>query len=246
MRFSRWQSLLCCLCLLAALVGCSNPKPENQRPGEAAAEEALRNGSPALAAQIAKGMLAHDPNDVTALLMQGDAEAQLDQQTEAAASFQHALRQSPNSVRGKLGLGRLRLATDSAEAATLFEDATRQEPRNVAAWNNLGVALDLLGQHRAAQDAYRQVRTIAPGNMPAQVNLALSLAMSGNSTEALTLIAPLAAEPSASPKVRHDYAAVLAMAGRETDAEQILRRDLSPREVRQVLDAIRDRRNNGL
>jgi Flp pilus assembly protein TadD len=242
---SRWWPLSLCLCLFVALAACSGAKRED-RPGVAAAEEALRNGSPALAAQIAKGMLARYPDDVPALLMQGDAETQLGQLTEAAASFQHALRQSPNTVRGKMGLGRLRLATDAAEAATLFEDTTRQEPRNVAAWSNLGIARDLLGQHQTAQDAYRQARTIDPRNIPAQVNLALSLAMSGNGAEALKLIAPLATEPAASPKVRHDYAIVLAMAGREAEAEQILRRDLSQREVRQILEALRDRRNNGL
>lgn len=243
MILPRSRLLPLCLCLLAALSACSAFRPE-ERPGVAAAEEALRNGSPALAAQIAKGILARNPDDVAGLLMQGDAETQLGQFTEATASFQHALRQSPNAMRGKLGLGRLRLASDAVEAAALFEDATKQEPRNVAAWSNLGIARDLQGQHRSAQDAYRQARSVDPGNIPAQVNLALSLAMSGNSAEALKLIAPLAAQPSATPKLRHEYAAVLAMAGREAEATQILRRDLSQPDVQQILAAFRDRRKD--
>ncbi len=245
MNRTRWRLSPLSLCLLAVLAACSGAR-RDERPGVAAAEEALRNGSPALAAQIAQGMLARNPEDVPALLMQADAETQLGRQTEAAANYQHALRQNPGSVRGKMGLGRLRLATDAAEAAALFEDVAKLEPRNVAALNNLGIARDLLGQHRTAQDAYRLVRSIDAGNIPAQVNLALSLAMSGDGAEAVRLIAPLATEASASPKLRHDYAAVLAMAGRENEAEQILRRDLSPQEVRQVLEAIRDRRNSGL
>ena len=141
MTSPRSRLLPLCLCLLAALSACSALRPE-ERPGVAAAEEALRNGSPALAAQIAKGILARNPDDVAGLLMQGDAETQLGQFTEATASFQHALRLSPNAMRAKLGLGRLRLASDAVEAAALFEDATKQEPRNVAAWSNLGIARD--------------------------------------------------------------------------------------------------------
>ena len=230
-----------CLCLFTALIGCSGSQPEHS--GVTVAEEAIRNGSPALALQITQGILARSPDDVPALLMQGDAATQMGKINEAEAAFQHALRLKPGSVRGKTGLGRLRLATDAAEAAALFQDVVRQEPRNIVALNNLGIARDLLGQHREAQEAYRQVRAIDPSNRATQVNLALSLAMSGQAAEGLLLIAPLASESSASPKVRHDYAAVLALAGREKEAEQILGRDLSAREIRQMLDALRDQRS---
>lgn len=237
--YRRW--LPSCLYLVAALAGCSGQ--QTQHSGVAVAEEAIRNGSPVLALQITQEILARTPDDVPALLMQGDAATQLGKINEADAAFQHALRLKPGSVRGKTGLGRLRLGTDAAEAAALFQDVVKLEPRNLQALNNLGIARDLLGQHREAQDAYRQVRGLDPTNRAAQVNLALSLSLSGQAAEGLRLIAPLASEASASPKVRHDYAAVLAMAGRETEAEQILGRDLSPREVRQILDALRDHRS---
>jgi Flp pilus assembly protein TadD len=47
----------------------------------------------------------------------------------------------------------------------------------------------------------------------AQVNLALSLAMSGRADDAAPLLRPLASAPNASRKLRHDLAALLAMRG---------------------------------
>jgi Flp pilus assembly protein TadD len=209
------------------------------------AEEALRAGSPALALQAAQGILAQAPDDVPALLIQGDASAQLGKREQAAESFARALRLKSDSVRAKLGLGRLRLYTDANDAAALFEDVVKQEPHNSSALNNLGVARDLLGQHQQAQEAYRQVRAIDPTNTAGQVNMALSLAMSGNGADAVLLIAPLATAPSANPQIRHDYAVVLAMAGRESEARQILARDLPPDQVKQALDTIRQQRAGG-
>ena len=231
------------LALAAVLASCSSPPPRHQ--GTAVAEAALRAGSPALALQAVQGILAQTPDDVPALLIQGDAAALLGQRDEAAAAFTRALRHSPDSTRAKLGLGRLRLYTDANEAASLFQDVVKQEPRNLSALNNLGIAHDLLGQHQKAQESYRRARAIDPTNSPAQVNMALSLAMSGNTADAVLLIAPLATDPSATPQMRHDYAVVLAMAGRESEAGQILARDLPPDQVKQALDTIRQQRAGG-
>ena len=209
------------------------------------AEEALRTGAPALALQVAQSILQRSPDDVGALLIQGDANVQLGKSSDAAAAYTHALRLKSDSARAKLGLGRLRLSTDANAAASLFQDVLKQDPRNVSALNNLGIARDLMGQHREAQVAYRQVREIDSANVAAQVNLALSLAMSGAGADAVQLIAPLATAPSATPQLRHDYAVVLAMAGRETEAGQILARDLPSDQVKLVLDTLREQRAGG-
>ena len=209
------------------------------------AEQELRGGSPALALQMTQGILEHTPDDVTALLIQGDAAAQLGRTDEASAAFTHALRLQPNSVRGQLGLGRLRLSSDPTEAAALFGEAVKRDPNNVNGWNNLGIARDLLGQHREAQEAYRRVHALDASNTAGTVNMALSLAMSGNGADGVTLIAPLATAPTATAQLRHDYAVVLAMAGREAEAGQILAHDLSPDQVKQALDTIRQQRAGG-
>ncbi len=105
------------------------------------------------------------------------------------------------------------------------------------ALNDLGIARDLQGRHTDAQTAYRSALGVDPDMRAAQVNLALSLAMSGQSRDAVQLLRPLASKPDASPQVRHDMAAVLAMSGSRTEAEQILSKDLPPEQVKQAMDA---------
>jgi hypothetical protein len=69
----------------------------------------------------------------------------------------------------------------------------------------------------------------------AQVNLALSLAMSGRADDAAPLVRPLASAPNASRSPRHDLAAVLATGGDRSEAERILAQDLPPDQVNQAL-----------
>lgn len=199
------------------------------------ADAALRGGSPQVALQLVTGILAKDPDDVAALTIQGDALTLLGRTDAAAGSYEKALARDSSSARAKLGLARLRLATDPATAERMLLELLQRTPRDTAALNNLGIARDLLKRHADAQAAYRQVLGINPDFAPAQVNLALSLAMSGKGSEALPLIQPLATASGASRKLRHDYAAVLALSGRRADAERILSADLTPAEVNQVM-----------
>lgn len=225
--------------LLILLAACS-PRGANGvgsgPPGIDVADAALRGGSPELALQMSSSLVAKFPGNEAALLTQGEALTALGRTAEAEASFQKALVTNPSSVGGHIGLGRLRLATDPVAAEGLFLDAVQREPRNAVAWNDLGIARDLQGRHSEAQDAYRQALGVQPDMTAAQVNLALSLAMSGRSGDAVGLIRPLASGPNATPKMRHDLAAVLAMGGDKPAAASILSQDLSPSEVQQALN----------
>ena len=238
-RLARTRGAGNALLLALTLAGCSSwfSDTGSGQPSVDVAVAALNGGSPRVALQVAQSVLSRKPDDVRALLVRGDALTQLGQNQDASTAFQRALELDPASLHGKLGLGRLRLTTDPAEARVLFQDVLKSEPRNVSALTNLGIALDLLGQHAEARDAYQQVLKDNPGNTAVQVNLALSLGMSGDTGAALRVIEPLAINPSAPTKLRHNYAAILAMAGREADAAAVLKPDLSPDEVRQALTA---------
>lgn len=107
------------------------------------------------------------------------------------------------------------------------------------------MARDLEGNHTGAQEAYRHALGIDPQLTAAQVNLALSMAMTGNAADAVQMLRPMASNPGASPKLRHDLAAALAMAGKRDEAAHILSTDLSPDEVRQALDAYAAARSGG-
>ena len=205
--------------------------------GVGVAEAALRGGSPQIALQVASNILVKSPGNTQALVVQGEALTELGRLPEAEASFDAALKPNRQSIRALVGLGRVKLASDPQAAEALFLEALQREPRNAVALNDLGIARDLQGRHADAQEAYRQALGADSGMNGAQVNLALSMAMSGQSGEAIRLLRPLASDPNASPQVRHDLAAVLAMSGDRKGAEQILSKDLSPPEVKQALAA---------
>jgi tetratricopeptide (TPR) repeat protein len=227
------------LLLLALLAACSpgSTGPGSGAPGLDVADAAMRGGSPEIALQIVGGILARDPNNVAALLAQGDAFTALQRLNEAGVSYTRALAIDPTSVGGHIGLGRVRLASDPEGAEALFLEALQREPRNGVALNDLGIARDLLGRHTDAQTAYRQALAVVPDMTAAQVNLALSMAMSGHGRDAIQLLRPLASAPGTTRQVRHDLAAVLTMGGDKAEAERILSEDLPANEVQQALDA---------
>ena len=228
------------LSLLVLLAACSPRGTTGMGtgpPGLDVADAAMKSGSPEIALQIAGGILAKDPDNEAALLTQGEALTELRRPDDAGVSFSKALAQNPGSVGAEIGLGRLRLSTDPAGAEVLFLQALQHEPRNGVALNDLGIARDLQGNHVAAQAAYRQALGVSPDMAAAQVNLALSLAMTGQAKDAVQLLRPLATGPGTSQQVRHDLAAVLTMGGDKTEAEHILAQDLPPNEVQKAMAA---------
>ncbi len=140
-------------------------------------------------------------------------------------------------MRAGIGLGRVQLARNPAQAEQLFQLVLQRDPKNVTALNNLGIARDLQGHHTQAQPAYHQALAIDPDLESAQVNLALSMAMSGQGQAAVKLLQAKATQPGAASRVKHDYAIVLAMAGNRTGAERVLSSDMRPDEARQLLDS---------
>jgi hypothetical protein len=74
--------------------------------------------------------------------------------------------------------------------------------------------------------------------MAAKVNLALCLAMAGQGKQAISLLQPLADAPDATRKIKDNYAAVLAMAGKREQAERILSTELAANEVGPALDQL--------
>ncbi|MDE2007272.1 MAG: hypothetical protein KGI51_11940, partial [Rhodospirillales bacterium] len=133
-------------------------------------------------------------------------------------------------------LGRLLLHPHPGAAAAQFRAVLAADPRNADAANDLGIARDLRGRHRAAQAAYRMALAARPDLRAAQANLALSLALSGHGKQAVAMLRPLAG-PAAAPRLRQDLAAATAMAGDPGTAETILAGMLPPDEARTAASA---------
>ena len=225
------------LLLLTACTGGGTPTLGGGQPGLAVAQASLRGGAPLIALQVVGTLLAKQPGNDDARIIQGEALTQLGRLDEAATSFSTVLQHDPASAGALIGLGRVRLASDPASAEVLFLEALQREPRNAIALNNLGISRDLQGHHGDAQAAYSQALAANPSMSAARVNLALSMAMQGRSRDAVQLLRPLASDPGASRQVRHDMAAVLTMNGDKAEAAAILSKDMSADEVRQAMDA---------
>jgi len=223
------------LLLVAACANGADPSKTADQPGVGVAEAALRSGAAPLALRIDDEILAKDPNNVPALINRGDAQTASQQFDAAAQSYAAALHADSTSVQARIGLARMHLADDPHAAETLFLEALQRDPRNAVALNDLGIARDLLGHHAEAQAAYRQALGIDSSMHGAQVNLALSMAMAGQANEAAPMLRPLADAPNASRQVRDNMAAVLAMGGDRSGAQQILAQNLPPEQVDQAI-----------
>ncbi len=200
------------------------------------ADAAIQGGDPNMALSISQSILKDDPNNVDALVHEGDAYYALGRCLPAQAAYQMALKYDAKSSPAETGLGRCLLKTDPAGAQRAFQAAVAADPGNGAAWSDLGVAFDLQGNFQAAVEPYQQAILANPGSIATEVNLGLSLALSGHGPEALQYLGPLATGRNATPKIRQDYAAALIASGRDSDARQVLAVDLPPDQVQQAMD----------
>jgi Flp pilus assembly protein TadD len=222
---------------LATLLATSACATQSHDPGTynnaslKVADVALANGAPEMALQVAQQVLAKDPTNVDALVHKGGAEFALGQTSQAAATFNNALALAPNNLPATMGLGRILLASDPQAAQAAFAKVAARSPNDWAAQADLGIALDLLGRHAEAQQAYRQALVIDSSQVGTQVNLGLSLALSGQPNDALAILKPIADHQVTSSRVRQDLAVALALSGQSDTAKTLLERDMPQQEA---------------
>jgi Flp pilus assembly protein TadD len=89
-----------------------------------------------------------------------------------------------------------------------------------------GVAKDQSERHGEAQDLYRRGLSLAPGDPALTLDLALSLALSGNYPNAIAVLQPLAISPTASRQERQTLALIYGLNGNLAEATRLSRVDL--------------------
>lgn len=228
--------------IVALMLGACAPQVERLgtgTPSLSTAQTALASGAPEFALKICSTLLEKGQRGPDVLICQGNALTTLGRNGEADSSFSAALAADPGSLEALTGVGRLRLATNPAEAERLFLLVLAKQPRNPVALNDLGIAQDLQGRHQDAQAAYGEAIGAAPDLRAPQVNLALSMALSGRPTEASRLMRPIADQPTATPRERHDFAAILVMEGRSDEAVGYLQPELSGPQLERALTGFR-------
>jgi len=153
----------------------------------------------------------------------------LDQHAQAVAVLQGLAIKYPkdNEILGTYGKA---LADDGRfqEAAEVLPRAHTPERPNWSILSAQGSVADQLGDHSQAQAYYAAALKIVPEQPQVLSNLGLSYALSRQLPLAEKTLQEAASQPSADMRVRQNLALVLALQGKFSDAETILRRDLSP------------------
>ena len=129
--------------------------------------------------------------------------------------------------------GRLR------EAAEVLPRAHTPDRPNWSILSAQGSVADQLGDHEQAQGYYAAALKIAPAQPHVLSNLGLSYALSKKLPQAEKTLQEAAAQQGADSRVRQNLSLVLALEGKFDSAEEVSRRDLSPKDAAANVAAIR-------
>jgi Flp pilus assembly protein TadD len=192
-------ALFACVCALAAV------------SASAQGSYSPYDESPAAALARYVRTLASEPKDFEALIGAGKAALELGDAQAAAGFFARADEVDPRSPKPQAGMGAVSVANGEPQAALPYFKRAQQLGAPVASFAcDRGLAYDLLGQQVQAQADYQMAISGRDGD-EARRRLALSLAISGDRSGALTALAPLSAKGDAgAARVR---AFVLALTG---------------------------------
>ncbi len=165
----------------------------------------------------------------------GRAFAMIGSHDEAAGAFRSLLEIDPVNNIGLRGLGNSYLALNDPDLALPNLEAAVAVSEDAAGLSSLGVALDMLGRHDEAQDAYERALRMAPGDLDVATNLAISLSLSDRHDEAVELMRRTAASPTATVRHRQNLALVYGLANRTEDARAVARLDMDELSVERSL-----------
>jgi Flp pilus assembly protein TadD len=222
-----WSRKMRKILLLLFLTSCAG----GQAPGGVSskmlnvADAALHSENPELALQVSQTVLNENPGDQNAEIHEAAALYALGRHDEAQAIYEKLYTAHPTTTVAA-GLAKCLIRNNPRRAAVLLENAIKKRPDNVSLLTNFGIAQDLLGNHSAAQAIYRKALELDPAQIPAQVDLALSLAFLGNFDQAKARLEPLAVAQNSTIRIRQDYGAVLALGGHLNQGTDVLEADL--------------------
>lgn len=232
---------------LLSLVGCGGlPKTEEQNVADdqrskyaqalRMADNVGRNGDPAAALAFYERAAALQPNELEPQVGLAQSAAIAGNFAVSAQAYRRALAIAPNRAEFLYGHGRaLLMLGETPQAVEQFSRYIRTEPGDPRGYIGLGIAHDIVGDHAAGQTAYLDGLQAAPDNMALRNNLALSLAMSGESEDAVGILRELAQEPGIAPRVRQTLALVYAISGRMDAAADLARQGTNGAEARDTI-----------
>lgn len=158
----------------------------------------------------------------------------------AVETLRAAQKIQPDNAEVLAALG-MALVSDNhpKEAIAVFDQALSRpglaENAKLLALNGQGVALDRMGEHAEAQEAYAKVLAADPENIAARNNQGLSQILAGDYAAAAKTLEPLAALPEASSTLRQNLALAYGLMGDKSRAMELGLKDLPSEQAQQNL-----------
>lgn len=173
-----------------------------------------------------------DRRSVAPLVAAGNTLMEMGETNEAIVAYNSALARNGQDPEALRGLARAYLLTGKPQlAGEPLSIAYKDTPDDPKLLQLIGVADDFTGQHEEAQARYRRGLELLPLDPGLSVNLALSLAVTGNYAEALAVLTPIAMAPAGSPRERQTLALIYGLQGDRGQAERMAKLDLDPQSV---------------
>ena len=178
------------------------------------------------------------------LVAAGNSLMEMGDANEAIRAYDSALNRSGGDGEALRGIARAYLMTGEVErAGGPLAAAYRETPDDPKLLQLIGVADDFVGRHEEAQARYRRGLELLPHDRALSLNLALSLALTGNFVEAVSVLRPIAAGPGSTPRERLTLALIYGLAGDRRAAQEIARHDLDHEQMERNLAYYEDLRH---
>ncbi|MDQ7981733.1 tetratricopeptide repeat protein [Paraburkholderia sp. SARCC-3016] len=191
------------------------------------ANTALDSGNLELATTLYEKVVATDPRSVAGLTGLGDTLYAVGDFTRAAVYYERARQVDAAAIAPTIGAARVAIHQRRFDdAISIYRKVLVVTPDAPLASAGLGAALDMKGDHVAAQEVLRQSLRANPGDPALSVNLGLSLTLGGNPREGVNVLLDVTRFPGAPPEARQDLALAYGLLGNTEAAAAILRQDL--------------------
>ena len=152
------------------------------------------------------------------------------------------LLKNPDDEQVLNALGKVSIAqNDGPGCLKSYKSLNKSHPRNPSFLNGLAICHDISHQHKQAQILYRQAIELSPDNLNIQSNYGLSLALSGHTKDAISLLYKLSQRSRSTLNIKHNLAVAYGMAGQTDQARKLFETDLDPQALTQnmkVLNAL--------
>ena len=197
---------------------------------------AQAGGDLANAVAIFRRAASLDPHLAAPFVAAGNSLVEMGQIDEAIVAYHSALARDAHDGEALRGLAKAYLMTGKPQlAGEPLSVAYKDTPNDPKLLQLIGVADDFAGQHAEAQARYRRGLELLPRDPGLSLDLALSLALTGNYPEAVAILAPIAGGITASPRERQTLALIYGLQGNRGEAERMARFDLDPQSVQRNL-----------